>query len=210
MAYNKLFYWSQDDNAFITNVPALPGCIADGDTIDESLKNADVMIQEWVRFAQELGHEIPQEDFSYIESTAPTSIDVASYILDRLDAIDTWMLQKLVYYCQAWCLGIYKTPFINDSFKDYANGPVNKRLFDTHRSRRIVRKCDYPVSHVFSPSEIRHMDHVINTYRHEDGDTLRQYTHMERPWKETRGDLKEGASDNKDIPEALMMEYYHN
>lgn len=179
MAYNKLFYWSQDDNAFITNVPALPGCMADGDTIDKSLKNADVMIQEWVRFAQEPGREIPQEDFSYIESTAPTSIDVASYILDRLDAIDTWMLQKLVYYCQAWCLGIYKTPFINDSFKDYANGPVNKRLFDTHRSRRIVKKCDYPVSHVFSPSEIR-------------------------------GDLKEGASDNKDIPEALMMEYYHN
>ena len=44
MAYNKLFYWSQDDNAFITNVPALPGCMADGDTIDESLKNADVMM----------------------------------------------------------------------------------------------------------------------------------------------------------------------
>ena len=32
MAYNKLFYWSQDDNAFITNIPALPGCMADGDT----------------------------------------------------------------------------------------------------------------------------------------------------------------------------------
>ncbi len=54
------------------------------------------------------------------------------------------------------------------------------------------------------------MDHVICTYGNEDGDTLRAYTHMEKPWKETRGNLKEGESDNKDIPNSLMMEYYHN
>ena len=33
---------------------------------------------------------------------------------------------------------------------------------------------------------------------------------MEKPWKETKGNLKEGESDNKDIPNSLMMEYYHN
>lgn len=210
MAYNKMFYWSKDDNAYITNVPSLPGCMADGLTIEESLENADVMIAEWISFAKEIGREVPPEDFSTIKSTDPTSIDVASYILDKLNAIDTWMLQKLVYYCQAWCLGIYKTAFINDSFKDYANGPVNKRLFDTHKSRRIVRKNNYPLIHDFSDSEKKHMDNVINTYGNEDGDTLREYTHLERPWKETRGNLKEGESDNKDIAESLMMEYYHN
>lgn len=210
MAYNKMFYWSKDDNAYITNVPALPGCMADGATIKESLANADIMIDEWIDFAKELGREIPPEDFSSIEFTNPSSIDVAAYILEKLDAIDTWMLQKLVYYCQAWCLGIYKQPFMNEIFKDYANGPVNKRLFDTHKSKRIVRKNNYPLSHVFSKSEMQHMDHVIETYRNEDGDTLREYTHSERPWKETRGDLKEGESDNKTIPNSLMMEYYQN
>lgn len=127
MTYNKMFYWSEDDHAFITNVPSLPGCMADGAAISESLQNADI----------------------------------ASYILDKLNAIDTWMLQKLVYYCQAWCLGIYKTVFINDTFKDYANGPVNKKLFDTHKSRRIVRKSMYPLSHSFSESEMKHMDNII-------------------------------------------------
>lgn len=210
MAYNKFFYWSKDDNAYITNVPSLPGCMADGRTIEESLMNADVMIREWVEYANELGMDIPPDDFAEIRSTDPTSVDVASYILERLNAIDTWMLQKLVYYCQAWCLGIYKRSFINDSFKDYANGPVNKRLFDTHKGRRIVSKSDYPVRHRFSKSEIRHMDNVIDTYRHEDGDTLREYTHFEKPWRETRGDLKDGERDDKDIPESLMMEYYHN
>lgn len=210
MAYNKMFYWSEDDNAYITNVPSLPGCMADGATIEESLKNADIAIGEWISFAREIGREIPPEDFERIEFTNSTSIDIASYVLDKLNAIDTWMLQKLVYYCQAWCLGIYKTIFINDTFKDYANGPVNKRLFDTHKSRRIVRKGNYPLTHKFSESEKRHMDNVISTYGDEDGDTLRKYTHMERPWKETRGNLKEGQSDNKDIPNSLMMEYYHN
>lgn len=210
MAYNKMFYWSDDDAAYITNVPALPGCMADGDTIEESLANADIMIEEWISFARELGREIPKEDSDVMESTNPTSLDVASYILGRMGAIDTWMLQKLVYYCQAWCLGIYKTEFINDTFKDYANGPVNKRLFDTHKGRRIVRKEDYCLSHSFSESEKRHMDHVIETYGSEDGDTLRQYTHQERPWRETRGTLNDGESDNKDIANSLMIEYYHN
>ena len=210
MAYNKMFYWSEDDHAFITNIPSLPGCMADGATISESLQNADIAIDEWISFAKELGREIPPEDYCEIEFTNPTSIDIASYILDKLNAIDTWMLQKLVYYCQAWCLGIYKTVFINDTLKDYANGPVNKRLFDTHKSRRIVRKSMYPLSHSFSESEMKHMDNVIQTYGNEDGDTLRMYTHRERPWKETRGNLKEGERDNKDIPNRLMMEYYHN
>lgn len=46
MAYNKMFYWRKDDDAYITNVPSLPGCMADGSTIEESLKNVDVMIDE--------------------------------------------------------------------------------------------------------------------------------------------------------------------
>ena len=51
------------------------------------------------------------------------------------------------------------------------------------------------------------MDNVIETYRNEDGDTLREYTHMERPWRETRGMLKEGESDNKTIPNSLIGTY---
>lgn len=210
MAYNKMYYWSKDDESYVARIPSLPGCMADGQTVNEVLKNSDEMIGEWIDFARELGRDIPPEDEPVIESTNPTSIDVASYILDRLNAIDTWMLQKLVYYCQAWCLGIYKKRFIDDTFKDYANGPVNKKLFDTHKGRRVVKKSDYPMNHIFSLSEKRHMDNVIATYENEDGDTLREYTHMENPWKETRGNLKEGQSDNRDIPDELMMEYYHN
>lgn len=63
MPYNKTVCWSKDDNAYITKVPSLPGCMADGATIEESLKNADEMIEEWIWYANEIGREIPLEDF---------------------------------------------------------------------------------------------------------------------------------------------------
>lgn len=57
--YPVVLYWSTDDQAFIVEVPDLPGCTADGATQEEALANALVIIQGWMDFAQELGREIP-------------------------------------------------------------------------------------------------------------------------------------------------------
>lgn len=54
------------------------------------------------------------------------------------------------------------------------------------------------------------MDNVLATYGNENSDTLRGYTNNEKPWKETRGSLKDGESNNRDILEKLMIEYYNN
>jgi predicted RNase H-like HicB family nuclease len=54
-----LLYWSNEDNSFIAEVPELPGCIADGATRFEALKNAETIISEWIETAEELGREIP-------------------------------------------------------------------------------------------------------------------------------------------------------
>ena len=57
--YPVVLYWSAEDQAFIVEVPDLPGCMADGTTQEEALANAVVIIQEWMDFARELGREIP-------------------------------------------------------------------------------------------------------------------------------------------------------
>lgn len=54
-----ILYWSSEDDAFIAEVPELPGCAADGATYGEALKNAEVIIQEWIETARELGRPIP-------------------------------------------------------------------------------------------------------------------------------------------------------
>ena len=58
--YEIIIYWSQEDNAFIAEVPELPGCMADGKTQREVLSNAEVVIREWIDTPKELGRPIPQ------------------------------------------------------------------------------------------------------------------------------------------------------
>ena len=58
--YEIILYWSVDDDAFIAEVPELPGCAADGPTRQGALANAEAVIQEWIETAQELGRPIPE------------------------------------------------------------------------------------------------------------------------------------------------------
>jgi predicted RNase H-like HicB family nuclease len=58
--YEIIIYWSNEDQAFIAEVPELPGCAADGSSYKEALANVEVIIQEWVETARELGRAIPE------------------------------------------------------------------------------------------------------------------------------------------------------
>jgi predicted RNase H-like HicB family nuclease len=58
--YEVILYWSSDDEAFIAEVPELPGCAADGTTYQEALANVEIVIQEWIQTAKELGRTIPE------------------------------------------------------------------------------------------------------------------------------------------------------
>lgn len=58
--YEVIIYWSEEDKAFIAEVPELAGCAADGATYQEALANAEVVIQEWIETAKELGRPIPK------------------------------------------------------------------------------------------------------------------------------------------------------
>jgi len=60
MKYGVILQWSADDEAFIAEVPELPGCAADGDTYQEALSNVLVIIEEWIETAQSLGRSIPE------------------------------------------------------------------------------------------------------------------------------------------------------
>ncbi len=58
--YEIIIYWSNEDKAFIAEVPELAGCMADGSTHQEALANAEIVIQEWLETATGLGREIPE------------------------------------------------------------------------------------------------------------------------------------------------------
>ncbi|MGD2093075.1 MAG: type II toxin-antitoxin system HicB family antitoxin [Candidatus Aminicenantes bacterium] len=57
--YEVIVYWSEEDSAFIAEVPELPGCAADGATYQEAINNVEVIIGEWIETAREIGRTIP-------------------------------------------------------------------------------------------------------------------------------------------------------
>lgn len=58
--YEIIIFWSEDDNAYVAEVPELSGCMADGANYVEALKNAETVIAEWIETAKSLGREIPK------------------------------------------------------------------------------------------------------------------------------------------------------
>ena len=58
--YEVIIYWSDDDKAFVAEVPELAGCMADGSTYQEALANAEMVIDEWLETARGLGRAIPE------------------------------------------------------------------------------------------------------------------------------------------------------
>jgi len=57
--YEMIVYWSEEDQAFVVEVPELPGCMADGATYLEAIANAEVIIREWIETAGELHRSVP-------------------------------------------------------------------------------------------------------------------------------------------------------
>ena len=60
ICYEMIIYWSAPDEAFVVEVPELPGCMADGPTYDAAVANAQVIIREWIETAVALGRPVPE------------------------------------------------------------------------------------------------------------------------------------------------------
>jgi predicted RNase H-like HicB family nuclease len=58
--YELIIYWGKEDNAFVVDVPELPGAMADGETYEEAVANAQVVVEEWIESAKSVGRSIPK------------------------------------------------------------------------------------------------------------------------------------------------------
>lgn len=58
--YEIILFWSADDEAFVADVPELPGCMAHGTTQEEALRNAQQAMSGWIEVAHELGRPVPE------------------------------------------------------------------------------------------------------------------------------------------------------
>ncbi len=64
--YSMIISWSELDQCYLVSVPDLPGCMADGETPQKAVENAQIIITEWIETAEMLGREIPKPSFSTV------------------------------------------------------------------------------------------------------------------------------------------------
>ena len=58
--YETIIYWSKEDNAYVAEVPELPGCMAHGDSYESALGNVKDAIQLWLDTASKFGDPVPE------------------------------------------------------------------------------------------------------------------------------------------------------
>ncbi|MDR1217383.1 MAG: DUF4065 domain-containing protein [Oscillospiraceae bacterium] len=142
-----------------------------------------------------------------------TVFDVAKYILNKLGEMDTWKLQKLVYYCQAWSAAWEDRGIFDSRIEAWANGPVCPELFKQHQGTyRTSPDAFYPrykfAPDSLSPDDVDTIEAVIKSYGDKPGYWLRALTHMEDPWRKARGDIPEMEPCTNEITLESMAEYY--
>lgn len=138
--------------------------------------------------------------------------DVAKYILTKSKRMSTWKLQKLCYYSQAWHLAWTERPLFDEDFEAWANGPVCSELFHAHQGKFSVGIDDFVRGNPEALTEDE--KDSVNVVLHDYGDMepydLRELSHNEAPWKNTRNGLPEGAKCRTVITKESMGEYYGN
>jgi uncharacterized phage-associated protein len=140
--------------------------------------------------------------------------DVAAAVIERMGAtfgsttIDTFKLQKLVYYCQAWHLVWDEEELFDSPIEAWAGGPVVPDLYYRHRTRYSVSDWPWGDPSSLSKSERATIALVVDSYGKLTGRRLSYLTHKEEPWRTARGTLGPGERGSSVIETSEMADYY--
>ena len=142
-----------------------------------------------------------------------TVFDVGKYIVDKLGIVDTWKLQKLVYYCQAWSLVWDGRPLFDSRIEAWANGPVCRELYNRHKGMYQVGPDSNTVWAGANPSNLsvdekETVDAVLDYYGGRPGHELRELTHLEDPWNIAREGVPLMEPCENEITHDMMKLYY--
>lgn len=137
-------------------------------------------------------------------------LDVGQYIYNKLGWIDSWRLQKLTYYVEAWGLAWEGQSVFANDFEAWADGPVSRKLFRENKYGAGPMACTLPGADVDAiPPRVRAViDSVLDFYGSKTKAELVHQTHVEQPWLEARGDLPPEAASSRPLSETTMRKYY--
>ncbi|KUG58939.1 Panacea domain-containing protein [Nesterenkonia jeotgali] len=136
--------------------------------------------------------------------------NLAAYIVEQFDNIETLKLQKLLYYCNAWSLALRDRAIFQDPIQAWRHGPVVKSIYGYHRQAPTVSEWPFGSASELKPEERELADAVIDLYGARSGWALRNLTHEEAPWRDAWDRCAEGEILNEPIEHDAMKVYYRS
>lgn len=134
--------------------------------------------------------------------------DIANYVLSK-ESMTHKKLQKVSFYIYSWALIHFREKVINTSFQAWVHGPVSPELYLEYKGYGYKKINDYSIVSIDGDLKMI-SDKVISFYSEFTGNDMEIKTHLEDPWKISRGDsLKYQPSNNK-IEETAIIDYYFN
>ncbi len=135
-------------------------------------------------------------------------LDVAAYIIDKLQQVSAVKLQKLVYYSQAWSLVWDDQSLFEEPIEAWAHGPVVPELFAVHKGQFLVESIEGGESSLLSTTQRETVDGVLQYYGDKSSQWLSDLTHLEDPWRNARVGIPTGARCDTTISLESIAEYY--
>ncbi len=147
--------------------------------------------------------------------STPDAIAVARYVIKLAAAepepelVSHMRLQKLLYYIQGWHLAAKNRPAFESAIEAWTHGPVVRRVYPQFADYGDAHIAFHEASDDGLDEDTRNIIRSVwQHYKKYSAMALREMTHGERPWKETRGDLPPDAPCDTEISQDLIREYF--
>lgn len=162
-----------------------------------------------------------EQTIQYKEDSTMANINtVCDYIITYLKSdgeqscsLSNLKLQKLLYYCQAWHLGIHKKELFGEDFQAWIHGPVCREIYDRFAGQKDlfseIRLTDrIETSPMLESKDKEHVEYIMDNYAGLSGLQLEVMTHREDPWIEARRGIGEFERCENIITKESMKAYY--
>lgn len=151
----------------------------------------------------------------------PYNVDtIADYVILSLNSDENYplinlKLQKLIYYIQAWSLGINGESLFNARFEAWVHGPVCIELYNRFRNTKnlysVITNSDvlnHSAKDVIQPNDVEFVDYILENYARCSCTQIEAMTHNEKPWIEARKGYEPMERCQVQITNEMMKTYY--
>lgn len=144
------------------------------------------------------------------EGAMASALDVAQCVYNEMGWVDSWRLQKLTYYAEAWHLAWFGTSLVDDCFEAWVDGPVCPVLYRENKSRTSTFSSDLRGANAanLSIDQRAVVNSVLDFYGGWCKQQLIEKTHGELPWVEAREGLGKHAYSDRELSRETMMRFY--